>query len=198
MRNVKITLLALLFGAVSVVAANPVDGVKEVDVAKSTITWEGKKVTGSHNGTIMLQGGSLTMADGMLTAGHFVIDMTSIKNSDMAGSDGAGKLEGHLKSPDFFGVEQHPTSTLQFTQVVHRGTEGSYKVIADLTIKGITKPVKFNAQFSEEEGMKIATADIVVDRSDYDVRYGSGSFFDNLGDKTIYDEFTLVVKLVLK
>ena len=170
----------------------------EVDIEKSTITWVGKKVTGKHDGTIKLKEANLEMEDGMLSGGSFVIDMTSMENNDMAGKDGAVKLMGHLKSADFFNVEEHPTATLVITDVVHRGTEGSYKVIGDLTIKGITKPIKFNTQISEEGGMKVATADITVDRSEYDVRYGSGSFFDNLGDKTIYDEFDLQVKLALK
>ncbi len=176
---------------------NPVGG--EIDLEKSTVEWVGKKVTGKHNGTIKLKEASLEMNDaGMLTGGKFVIDMTTLANTDLAGKDMQPKLEGHLKSPDFFNVAEHPTSTLVITKVVHRGTEGSYKVIGDLTIKGITKPVKFNAQFGEDGGMKVATAEVVVDRSEYDVRYGSGSFFDNLGDKTIYDEFTLNVNLVMK
>lgn len=174
----------------------PGDGV--IDVEKSTITWVGKKVTGQHNGTIKLKEGALNMTDGKLSGGSFVIDMSSITNLDMAGKEGAGKLEGHLKSEDFFNVAEHSTATLTITDVVHRGTDGSYKVIGDLTIKGITKPVKFNTQIVEEGGMQVASADITVDRSDYNVRYGSGSFFDNLGDKTIYDEFDLNVKLVLK
>ncbi len=193
--------ISTLFVAVLAFAAqatvNPV-GVG-VDLEKSTIEWIGKKVTGKHHGTIQLKEASLKMDDaGMLAGGSFVIDMTSLKNTDLAGKDMQPKLEGHLKSPDFFNVEEHPTSRLDITKVVHRGTEGSYKVVGDLTIKGITKPIKFNAQFGEDGGMKVVTAEVVVDRSEYDVRYGSGSFFDNLGDKTIYDEFTLNVKLVLK
>ncbi|MCB0686755.1 MAG: YceI family protein [Saprospiraceae bacterium] len=169
-----------------------------VDPSKSELTWTGRKVTGSHTGTIKLKEGTLVMDGDMLKGGSFVIDMTSITNLDMAGKDGAGKLEGHLKSADFFNVAEYPDALLEITNVVHRGTPGSFKVEADLTIKGITKPVKFNTQISDESGMKVATADITVDRSEYDVRYGSGSFFDNLGDKTIYDEFDLNVKLVLK
>ena len=82
------------------------------------------------------------------------------------------------------------------TSVVSRGTPGSYKVIGDLTIKENTKEIKFTANVTQEAGSAVATADITIDRSDFDVRYGSGSFFDNLGDKTIYDEFDLSLKLV--
>ena len=176
-------------------ATPPVDG--NVDVSKSVITWAGKKVLGAHHGTINLKEASLKWEGDMLKGGHFVIDMSSIVCEDLAGTPAQAKLEGHLKSADFFSVEAHPTARLDLVSVVHRGTPGSYKIVGDLTIKGITKPVKFNAAFSEDGGMKVATAQIVVDRSEYDVRYGSGSFFDSLGDKTIYDEFEMNVKLVL-
>lgn len=197
MQKVVFSLLAvsaLILSAFTVVP--PAE--KMVDIEKSEITWTGKKVTGSHNGTIQLKEGSLMMEADMLKGGSFTIDMTSIKNLDMAGKDGAGKLEGHLKSADFFNVAEYPNAILEISEVVHRGTPGSFKVVGDLTIKGITKPIKFNTQISTEGGMTVATADITVDRSEYDVRYGSGSFFDNLGDKTIYDEFDLNVELVLK
>ena len=115
--------------------------------------------------------------------------MTSINTTDLEG-DYKNKLDGHLKSADFFGVETHTTSKLVFTKVEASG-KNSYKVTGDLTIKGITKPVTFDVSIY---GSK-ATATLKVDRAEYDVRYGSGSFFDNLGDKTIYDEFDLVVDL---
>ncbi len=196
MKNFLMSLL--LLGATSTMFAATPPFAGEIDVEKSTVVWVGKKVTGKHNGTIKLKEGSVQMADDKLTGGSFVIDMTSLMNTDMAGSDGQAKLEGHLKSEDFFNVAAHPTATLVITDVAARGTEGSYKVTADLTIKGTTKPVKFNAQFASENGRTSAIADIIVDRSEYDVRYGSGSFFENLGDKTIYDEFELQVSLVLK
>jgi len=167
----------------------------QVDTNKSTIKWEGNKVTGSHQGTIQIHSGSLDIHDGYLTGGTFTIDMSSIKCTDLEGG-GAAKLEGHLKSPDFFGVEANPTAKLAITKVSSRGTTGDFKVVGDLTIKNITKEIKFNAQLQEDMGATTVTADITIDRSDFDVRYGSGSFFDNLGDKTIYDDFTLKVKVV--
>jgi polyisoprenoid-binding protein YceI len=104
---------------------------------------------------------------------------------------GKGKLEGHLKSDDFFGVAAHPTATIKFTKVVSRGVAGEYKITANITIKNITKEIKFNA--TAKDGT--ANATIKLDRSDFDIKYGSGSFFDNLGDKTIYDEFDLAITL---
>jgi len=167
-----------------------------VDLEKSNVSWTGAKVTGSHTGTIAISEANLEMSDaGDLVGGSFVIDMSTITCTDLDG-EMKGKLEGHLQSPDFFDVANHSTATLAITNVSPRGP-GSYKVLGDLTIKGITKPIKFNVEMGEDEGMKVATADIEVDRSEYDVRYGSGSFFQDLADKTIYDEFDLQVKLVL-
>lgn len=182
--------LTTVFGLTAI--ASPIDGEKKaVKVDESTVTWKAYKVTGSHTGTIALKSGALEFDGDKLTGGEFVVDMTSISNTDLEG-DYKGKLEGHLNSDDFFGTATNPTSSLVFTKVEASG-KNSYKVTGDLTIKGITKPVTFDVSIY---GSK-ATATLKVDRAAYDVKYGSGSFFDNLGDKTIYDEFDLVVDLQL-
>lgn len=181
--------LALAFG-ITATATEPVnDGKKEVKPEASRIAWKAYKVTGSHHGTIDLNSGALVFDNDQLTGGEFEVQMTSLISTDLEG-DSKGKLEGHLKSDDFFGVENHPTSTLVFTKVEPSG-KNSYEVTGDLTIKGITKPITFDVSIY---GSK-ATATMKIDRSEYNVRYGSGSFFENLGDKTIYDEFDLVVDL---
>ncbi len=188
-KNVISLALALVFGT-ALQAGNPVDGEKKtVKTETSTVTWKAYKVTGSHTGTVNLNSGSLEFEDGKLTGGDFEVDMTSLISTDLEG-EYKGKLEGHLKSDDFFGVETHPTSKLVFTKVKASG-KNSYEVTGDLTIKGITKPITFDVSIY---GSK-ATATLKVDRAEYNVRYGSGSFFENLGDKTIYDEFDLVVDL---
>lgn len=193
----KNTFLAVLALALFSLAFNaPVEKVA-VDTEKSLIVWKGYKVTGSHTGTIRVKSGSLDMQDGMLKGGSFSIDMNSIACTDLTGG-GADKLVGHLKSDDFFGVQKYPTATFTITSVVSRGTPGDYKIIGNMKIKETTKSIRFNANIKEEGGVKVATADIVLDRSEYDVRFGSGSFFDSLGDKTIYDEFDLQIKLVLQ
>ncbi len=168
-----------------------------VDIENSLVEWTGKKVTGTHSGTIQLMSGNLEMTENILTGGKFTIDMNSIKNTDMEGG-GAAKLEGHLKSPDFFGVEAHPTATFVISKIYPSGTEGDYRVRGGITIKDITKEIKFNAHLENVEGVIEVSADIVIDRSDFDIKYGSGSFFDSLGDKTIYDEFELKVKLLAR
>lgn len=170
--------------------------VYSVNTAESSVQWKAYKVTGEHSGVVNLQSGDLSFDDnGNLAGGTFVMDMTSIKVTDLEG-EWAGKLEGHLKSPDFFGVEKHPTAKLVITNVAAKGTPGDYKVTGNLTIKEKTKEVRFYAHVDSDGGNMKATADLKIDRTDFDVRYGSGSFFDGLGDKTIYDEFDLTVNIV--
>jgi polyisoprenoid-binding protein YceI len=188
MKKKTLSLLFSVFGF-GMVLANPVDDKKEINTEKSTVTWKAYKVTGSHYGTVALQSGSLIFSDGKLSGGSFVVNMTTLTANDLEG-EWKDKLVGHLKSDDFFSVEKHETSTLVFTGVKASG-KNSYKVTADLTIKGISKPITFDLAVY---GSK-ANATLKVDRAEYDIRYGSGSFFDNLGDKTIYDEFDLVVDL---
>lgn len=166
-----------------------------VNAASSAIVWKGYKVTGEHTGTVKIKDGKLSFNNGVLTGGEFTIDMNSITNTDLEG-EWAGKLVGHLKSDDFLGVASHPTSRLVITRAIAVDTKGNYKIVGNLTIKGITKEVKFQANVKEANGSVNASGKIVVDRSEYDIRYGSGSFFDGLGDKTIYDEFDLQVSLV--
>ena len=191
MKSLLVVLVTLLsvYGFAGTI--NPVT--KSVNIQESKIEWKGYKVTGSHTGTISIKSGNFDFDEnGILTGGNFIIDMSTIEVTDLKGG-GAAKLKGHLTSADFFGVENHPEATFTITKVISRGTSNQYKIIGDLTIKNITKEIKFNADINEST----ATADIVIDRSDFDIRYGSGSFFDNLGDKTIYDEFDLSITLVL-
>lgn len=162
---------------------------KNINIKESQVNWKGKKVTGSHEGTIQLKDGHFKVEDGKLIGGEFVIDMTSITVTDLTGEN-KEKLEGHLKSEDFFGVDKYPTSKLVITSVAKKDN-GSYRVVGNLTIKETTKPITFDLDWKENS----ASTTLSIDRSKYNVRYGSGSFFDNLGDNTIYDNFDLVVNL---
>jgi polyisoprenoid-binding protein YceI len=166
------------------------------DAAKTKLEWLGEKVTGEHHGTINLQSGSLVWKNNAIVSGEFLIDMKSITDLDLTDPNWSEKLVGHLKSDDFFGVEKFPIAKL----VINGSTpfeKGTAVVKGSLTIKGITNPVEFRASYQNTpEGLRFF-ANITVDRSKYDIRYGSGSFFDNLGDKTIYDEFKLKVNLLV-
>ena len=162
---------------------------KEIKIANSKVIWKGYKVTGSHEGTINLKSGFLNFDANKLTGGEFVMDMTSLIVTDLEG-EYKGKLEGHLKSDDFFGIENFPTASLVFNEVKSTG-KNSYSVTGDLTIKGKTNPVTFSISFYGNK----ATASLKVDRTKFDVKYGSASFFDDLKDKAIYDDFDLVTDL---
>jgi polyisoprenoid-binding protein YceI len=162
------------------------------DTGKSKLEWLGEKVTGKHEGAINLQSGWLSWKENKIQSGEFIIDMntiTSFENID--------KLVGHLKSDDFFGVEKYPTAKLVITESASF-EKGTAVVKGNLTIKGLTNPVEFKASYQKKDDGNWFFANIVIDRTKYNVRYGSGSFFDNLGDKTIYDEFKLKISLMVK
>jgi polyisoprenoid-binding protein YceI len=185
MKNLK-TIAIALFVAVSTIATAQT---KKVDASKSTITWIGKKVTGQHNGTVALKEGSLIFKGKKLTGGNFTVDMTTLTSTDLTG-EYLGKLNGHLKSEDFFGTEKFTTSKLVFKKIAAKAN-GVYTVTADLTIKDVTAPVTFDITVKGTT----ATTTFKIDRTKYGIKYGSGSFFDNLGDKTINDDFELTVAL---
>ena len=168
---------------------------QKVDVIKSVVNWTGKKVTGQHHGTIGIKEGNLEVNDGNITAGKIVMDMNSIANVDLTDAESNGKLMGHLKSDDFFSVATYPTSELVITKVESNGN--SHNLTGNLTIKGITNPVTFPATSSKDGNNTVYKGTLAVDRSKYNVRYGSKSFFDDLGDKVINDEFTLDFNLVV-
>lgn len=169
----------------------------KVDQQQSKIEWTGRKVTGEHTGTINVSNGKLSWDGKNLTGGSFEIDMATIVNTDITDQEYNTQLVGHLKSDDFFSTDKHPKARFVITKVTPL-TKNQSKVQGDLTIKGITKAVEFPAIIKEEGKQLKATAKIVVDRTLYDIRYGSGSFFDNLGDKAIDNNFELNVNLVAK
>lgn len=163
----------------------------KIDVAKSSINWVGKKITGEHEGSVKFKDGYLVFKDNKLAGGSFTADMTSLSNTDQTGSS-KQKLEGHLKSEDFFNTANYTTSMLTFKSIASKGNN-TYLINADLTIKGITNPIQFDLAIV---GKNKATASLNINRTKYDIKYGSGSYFDDLGDKTIYDDFELNVTLV--
>lgn len=188
MKNLKTILVALTVVVSGLFNANAQS--KKIDIAKSSINWTGKKVTGKHNGTVNFKDGSLVFKKSKLIGGEFNVDMTSLTATDLTG-EYQGKLNGHLKSEDFFGTEKYPLSTLVIKKITSKA-KNTYNVIADLTIKGNTNPIVFDLTVKSNT----AITKFKVDRTKYNIKYGSGSFFDNLGDKAISDDFELEVKLV--
>lgn len=162
---------------------------EDVKIKDSALTWVGSKVTGSHEGTILLKSGYLTLDNNNLVGGEFVIDMTTIVCTDLSGK-GKASIEGHLKSDDFFSVDKFPTASLTILDVKKKGL-GQYQVNANITIKGMTQEIMFDAEIKE----KTAKAKLVIDRTEFGIIYKSGNFFEELADKAIYDEFKLSIEL---
>tara|TARA_Y100001970_G_C14110493_1_gene790588 strand:+ start:605 stop:1237 length:633 start_codon:yes stop_codon:yes gene_type:complete len=166
--------------------------------SSSSVKWKATKVMGGHNGTIKISRGSLKIDKGNILGGLFKIDMNSIVCLDLD-SEGPWnqKLVNHLKSDDFFSVSKHPHSSLKVTGS-KKEKDGSHLISGELTIKGIKKPLNFKA-FVKIDGNKLsASGDIVFDRTDYDIRFRSGKFFEDLGNRLIHDKVFLKVNLVGK
>lgn len=162
----------------------------KVDAQKSKITWIGKKVTGQHNGTINLAEGTFTTKGKKVTGGSFAIDMTTLKDVDAN-----QRLENHLRSDDFFSTEKFPKATFVISKIESKGGD-QYAVKGNLTIKGITNEIEFPATIQMTNNQINASAKIAVDRTKFDIKFRSGNFFQNLGDKAIDDNFELNVELV--
>ena len=167
-----------------------------VNSKKSKVSWYGSKIVGgSHNGTIGIKAGKLNVAKGTLKSGSIDIDMTSIVNLDISSEKFNKKLVGHLESNDFFGVKKHPVAKFTTTKVQPL-KDGLHRVWGKMTIKGKTKDVDFLAKVDTAGKNVTARGEIKLDRTDFDVKYGSGKFFDDLGDKMISDEIKLNFELV--
>jgi len=163
------------------------------DVEASTIEWKGFKPTGTHNGTINLENGVLNTVDGKIAGGTFLIDMTSIIDLDIpADKEGNAKLVNHLKSPDFFDVEKYPSATFEITGLEE--VEGKMMLSGNLTLKDAKNNVTFPVSVSNEgDTMTLTSETFSIDRTKWNVQYGSKSIFDNLGDKFINDEIELKI-----
>jgi len=174
-----------------------------IDPASSKVEWVAKKVTGQHNGSVALKSGELKAEAGAITAGKFTLDMNSILVLDLPAEDEYNaKLLGHLKSADFFNVESAPESSFEIVSVepIAGAAAGAanYNVKGNLTIKGISKAITFPATINVSENNVAANAEFDVDRTEWDIKYGSGKFFQDLGDKMINDEFTVKFALNAK
>ena len=166
----------------------------KVNVAKSNLKWVATKVTGKHDGTLKLSNGTIESNGKIVTGGTFDIDMNSLVCTDITDKETNGKLIGHLRADDFFSIEKHKTSHFEIQKVTPK-TGNEYDVTGKLTIKGITNEITFPATITTTaKGVK-AAAKITVDRTKFDIKYGSGKFFEGLGDKVIYDDFIIDMNL---
>lgn len=188
----------ILFSVLLAVASFANAETYKVDTGASQITWKGTKVTGGHHGTIGLKSGSVELTKGALTGGQFVADMSTLTSKDLAGDPGSqAKLDGHLKSADFFNVAKHPESSFTITKVTSKSASEA-TVEGDLTFNGKTGKISFPAKITQGKGTVTGEATVKIDRTKWDLKYGSGQFFKGLGDKMIHDEFELGLKLIAK
>ena len=164
----------------------PITGGFYLDKEKSLLNWKAKKVTGEHFGTIALTNGKFSFSNGQLTYGVAYADLTSIVVEDIKDEAMNTKLPEHLNSKDFFHTSEFPSATLKLD-----GSTDEAIAFGSLTIKDITHPIEFPYEVVENEGVVMLTGSMLVDRTMYDIRYGSGKFFEDLGDKAIYDDFEL-------
>ena len=168
----------------------------KIDVKASKVEWLGKKVVGgSHNGTVTVKSGHLDFSKGVVSGGEIVVDMNSIVNLDLKDPKWNGKLVGHLKSADFFDVANHPTSTLKITSF-KKISGDKYDLKGQLTLRGITKEVSTTATLKKDLKKNTLKASMVIDRTLFDVKYGSGKFFKGLGDKMIADDIRIKATII--
>ena len=194
MKKIILSLALSILTLISFATKPHTDNVR-VDAKSSTVKWIGSKVASAHEGTINIQKGMLMIDHGTLVGGQFSIDMNSINNTDIESEEYSAKLEGHLKDEDFFNVEEFPTATITIIKAV-KGTENNYSIIANLTIKGITHPITFDANVNVNGINFLATAKIKIDRTKWGIEYKSGNFFKDLGDNIILDEIEFDIFLL--
>jgi polyisoprenoid-binding protein YceI len=170
-----------------------------VDVAASQIDWIGSKFTGDqHNGYLKLSSGSLNVENGNIVGGSFLVDMNSLTDTDLDESSGKGKLEGHLKSADFFDAGQFPTGKFEIASVaaVEGNPDATHEITGNLTLKDVTKSITIPAKVEmSDSGISATTPQFTINRTEWNVKYGSG-ILGVAQDKAINDDVALKINLV--
>ena len=166
-----------------------------IDIENSNIKWVGKKIASSHEGLIKISSGDILMKGNHVQSGLIIVDMVSIENTDIENEKYRNKLNGHLKNEDFFNVDSFPTSTLKINSS-HKLNDSKFSFLGDLTIKGITHPVEFEGNINSIDDKYSAIIKLNFDRTLWEIQYGSGQFFDDLGDRMILDNIELEIEII--
>jgi len=180
--------------------ATPTTAAKTYSNTSGIINWTGAKLAYDHKGTLKIESGVFSAEGNKIKSGDFVIDMTSLTNTDLTDAAKKADLEGHLKNADFFDVEKFPKSTFSITSVADANTdEANCMITGNLTMKGVTKSITFPALVvAKGDGSLTAISDkFTINRTDWGIKYGSG-LSGAVGDKVISDDFTLQVSLEAK
>jgi polyisoprenoid-binding protein YceI len=177
------------------------DGTHQIDVENSRVEWTGRNLTGAHSGTIKLREGTIEIVGGRPVRGSFTLDMHSIANADIEDGDLRRMLVNHLKSDDFFDVQHFPDAEFRLTRVSPlpdaKPGNPNFDVSGELMIKGIRRDITFRAILAEtSEGLLAADGHLDIDRTHWNVLYGSGKFYEKLGKHLVHDEVSLGLKLV--
>ncbi|HOY21022.1 MAG TPA: YceI family protein [Haliscomenobacter sp.] len=167
----------------------------KIQQTSSTVNWTGKKVLGLHTGSINIANGFIEMTDDTIVGGEIGIDMTSIVITDIEDKKTHDDFLAHLLNDDFFSVDKFKTAKLTITGS-SKIESNKFKIDGNLTIKDISHPISFISSIEIFTTTLHSLGEVVIDRTLYNIRYGSGKFIDNLGDKLIYDDFVLQFKLV--
>lgn len=197
----SIGLFAALLISVSAVFATNTKGEKsafEIDTKASKVYWTGKKVTGEHTGYVSVDKGKVWVENKNVVGAEINMDLNSIVCTDLTDDEWNKKLVGHLKSDDFFSVEKFPTAKFEITSMTKSSKAGEYDVKGNLTMKGATHEINFPAKVAMENGKVTAKGTAVIDRTKWKIQYGSGKFFQGLGDKMIYDDFEITFDILAK
>jgi polyisoprenoid-binding protein YceI len=175
-----------------------VDGTYTIATDKSTAQWEGNKtlIEWKDTGTLGIKSGSFIITNGALSEGSLVFDMNSLRGLTTGKKSGEDMLEKHLKSKDFFDVEKYPTAELKMKEAATGATSGKYTVKGDLTIKGVTNAVELPVTISTVDKTMTIDSIVTLDRTKWNIRYGSGQFFKDLANNVIADNFNVALKIV--
>ena len=191
---------AIVLALLVSIAAIPVEKETKylITANKSNVRWNAKKVTGEHSGLISIKRGYLKMNESTLTTGTVFMDMNSISCLDLEDEGENKKLVGHLKSDDFFSAQKYPESVFKIYKIIpiKDNEEYTHTLEGALTIKGYTNPLNFPVKLEMKKEKVYISGKTSVDRTKYNIKYGSGKFFEDLGDRMIYDEFTIDFKIV--
>lgn len=174
-----------------------------VDTQASSVKWLGTKPGGEHYGYVPIAEGELMVKDDMITGGNFTMNVANLTVEDIEDEETNAKLAGHLRSPDFFNTDTFPTITFEITGVeqlqdeaTDEGMQLTHKISGNLTIKDITKNISFKAQVNMlEDKIEAMTPQFLIDRTKWNVNYGSKKVFDNLKDNFIHDDIGITIKL---
>lgn len=193
-------LTAVLLTASTVFAANTKEGKSafDIDTKASKVYWTGKKVTGEHTGYLLIEKGKVWVEKNSVVGADVNMDLNSIVCTDLKDEEWNKKLVGHLKSDDFFSVEKYPNAKFEIISLTKSNNSGEYNVKGNLTMKGATHEINFPAKVAITNGVVSAAGTAKIDRTKWKIQYGSGKFFEGLGDKMIYDEFEITFDIKAK